>query len=115
MKARNIVLFLFLVVTLTSVQASYRVYQLKIVQYDANGKIDRIYVVMSTLDPFQYENYYAGYRWMHVTLNDTWYCPGDTGHFRKYCPRPIVASRGPSSFDHPKRVDLPYQRQPVIP
>ncbi len=98
--------------------ASYRVYQLKVEQYDAYGRLDRIYSVMSTLDPFQYEHYYAGYRWMKVSLKDTWYCPGDTSHFRKYCPRPRIVDRGTASLDHPKLPELsvlPYNRQPVIP
>ena len=103
----------------TSSFASYRVYLLKLEHYDAKKKLDRVQYVMSNLDPYQYENYYAGYRWTKVIMIDTWFCPGDTGHYRQYCDRPKVKEakdRAPASdlFD-PKRVGLPYNLQPVIP
>jgi len=102
-----------------SSQAAYRVYKLKVESYNAKGKLERTEVVLSSLDHFQYEHYYGGYRWMKVQLLDTWYCSGDTAH-RRYCDRPkeppLSADRVPSSvYDHPSRVQLPYSRQPVIP
>jgi hypothetical protein len=95
--------------------AGYRVYQLKIEEYNASGKLDKIHLVLSTLDHLQYEHYNAGYGRMRVTLADTWFCPGDTSHFRGYCPPPKVRVRAPASYDPPKRVPLPYNRQPIIP
>ena len=98
-------------------EAAYRVYQLKITTYDYYGKkVGKPRVILSTLDYLQYEHYHGGYRRMHVQMLDTWYCPGDTRNFRPYCPKPRVVERAPSSLrNDPKRVGLPYNRQPVIP
>ena len=95
--------------------ASYRVYQLKIEYYDAYGKLEKTDHVLSILDRLQYEHYYSGYRWSRVTMDDTWYCPGDTGNHREYCPRPKEPVRGPASLAHESRVPLPLNRQPIIP
>lgn len=93
--------------------ASYRVYKLKILHYNAFGQIKRSEVVLSHLDAFQYEHYYAGYRWDKVILLDTWYCPGDTSR-KKYCSKPKV-SEVSYVDEKEKRIELPYSRAPVIP
>jgi len=95
--------------------AAYRVYKIKVEQYNAYGKLERTETVLTTLDPYQYEHYHSGYRWIRVILNDTWYCPGDTGNRRKYCDPPKVKPRGLANYDHEKRYPVPYTRQPVIP
>lgn len=94
-------------------QASYRVYQLKLSQFDRRGRILKIHSALSSVDHLQWEHLYGGYRWTKVELVDTWYCPGDTSR-RAYCPKPKgIETRGPASTLD-KRV-LPYNRQPVIP
>ncbi|MCB0404073.1 MAG: hypothetical protein KDD51_04755 [Bdellovibrionales bacterium] len=97
-------------------EAAYRVFQLKITYYDSHGvRTGQMREVLSTLDPLQYEHYYAGFRRMEVRLKDSWYCPGDTRR-REFCNRPKVRERAPSSLrNSPNRVELPYQWQPIIP
>lgn len=95
--------------------AGYRVYELKIEEYDVYGKLERVNKVMSTLDHLQYEHYYGGYGLMRVSLMDTWFCPGDTSHFRPYCRKPQVKEQFISTPEGRRRVPLPYNRQPVIP
>ncbi len=103
-----------LVLPSPSAHAAYRVYQLKINDYDAQGKVEANEMITTTLDPWQYEHYYGGYRWMTIKMVDTWYCPGDTSR-RAYCEKPLVKSRAPASNVPGQRVELPYNRQPVIP
>lgn len=105
---------LFLGVTSSS-EGSYRLYQLRIRHYDqlAKKKINR--VVLTTMDPVQYEGFHGGPGVMKVEFLDTWYCPGDTSH-KKVCNKPKEPiQRGPASLDHPKRIQLPRNLQPVIP
>jgi hypothetical protein len=97
-----------------SVQAAYRVYQLKIENYNSKGRVEGKEVIMTTLDPWQYEHYYGGYRWMTIKMVDTWYCPGDTSR-REYCAKPKVKNRAPASDVPGQRVELPYNLQPIIP
>ncbi|MCB0418374.1 MAG: hypothetical protein KDD39_12035 [Bdellovibrionales bacterium] len=99
-----------------SAEAAYRVFQLNITYYDNYGRpTGHKREVLSTLDPLQYEHYYAGYRRMEVRMTGTWYCPGDTRR-RDFCDRPKVRERAPSSLrNSPNRVELPYERQPIIP
>jgi hypothetical protein len=113
--------FLYMVISLlvlllsVSAVASYRVYKLKVETFSVKGRLERVNVVMSTLDYLQYEHYYGGYGRMKVSLVDTWYCPGDTSRWREYCPKPYWTDRFPASLDHPKRTAVPYNLQPVIP
>lgn len=99
----------------TPAMAGYRVYQLSI---RARGKEQKQpQIVLSNLDPYQYESYYAGYGLIEVKMLDTWYCPGDTGHYREYCKKPKEKQKEPEPtprFD-PKRVSLPRNLQPIIP
>ncbi len=96
-------------------QGSYRVYQLRLRHYDQVGKKRINRVVLTLMDPIQYESFNGGPRVMSVELLDTWYCPGDTSR-KKYCKRPKEpVERAPASLDHPKRIKLPYSLQPVIP
>jgi hypothetical protein len=97
-----------------SAEAAFRVYQLKIVNFDSSNRVETQQTVLTTLDPWQYENYYAGYRWMTIRMVDTWYCPGDTSR-RVYCAKPKVKNRAPASSVPGQRVELPYNRQPIIP
>ena len=94
--------------------AAYRVYKLRIENFDAAGRSVANQVVLTTLDIWQYEHYYGGYRWMTLKLVDTWYCPGDTSH-KRYCDKPRVKDRAPSSNSSGQRVTLPYNLQPIIP
>lgn len=112
---RSLFFSVFVLLWAGTAGASYRVYKLKIEFYDAYGKLLKTDHVLSTLDHLQYEHYHGGYRWTRVQLADTWYCPGDTGRLRPYCPRPKEPVRGPSSLRHDGRVYLPLTRQPVIP
>lgn len=97
-----------------SLQASYRVHQLKLTYYSNQGTAEKEEVVLSTLDHLQYEHYHGGYRVLRAELVDTWYCPGDTSR-HVFCPKPTSApTRGPASTE-PKRGQLPFERQPVIP
>lgn len=93
-------------------QASYRVYELDIVHFDAHGQRERIERIVTNLDPLQYAAFQGGDGRMKVRLLDTWFCPGDTAG-RLYCARP--KTRQPASFDHDKRTPLPGKFQPVIP
>ncbi|MBI3296201.1 MAG: hypothetical protein HYZ71_15860 [Deltaproteobacteria bacterium] len=107
------VLLLLSLLTLPA-EAAFRVYLLRVTQYDSFGNFVKHQSVMSTLDHLQYEHYHGGYRWSKVELIDTWYCPGDTAH-RKLCDRPKVKDRVPASLERDKRTYLPYNRQPIIP
>lgn len=95
-------------------EAAFRIYLLRVTQYDAYGNFVKHQTVLSTLDYLQYEHYNGGYRWSKVELVDTWYCPGDTSR-RKFCERPKVKDRVPASLERDKRIYIPYNRQPVIP
>ena len=106
------VLILILLITSLPAHAAYRLYKLRVTHHDENGKPKKKETVTSTLDPYQYEHYHAGYRWMRVDLLDTWYCPGDTSR-KKPCAKPREPSRLPASMEREKR--LPINRQPVIP
>ena len=79
--------------------AGYRVYVLKLKEYDAYGHVQKVDQVTSTLDPFQYEHYYGGYRWYQVNLVEYLVLPARHSHFRKYCEKPKVQVRGPASLD----------------
>jgi hypothetical protein len=107
------ILLLALVLTF-SVEASYRVHQLKLTYYDNQGTVVKEETVLSTLDHLQYEHYHGGFRTVRAQLEDTWYCAGDTSR-KALCPRPAEGPvRGPASSE-PKRNALPIGRQPVIP
>lgn len=106
-------LFLAILVFSGTALGSYRVHQLKVIQYDAFGKPKKTEVVLSTLDHLQYEHYHGGYRWARVELMDTWYCPGDTSR-KKYCKKPVLKERDIAS-EKEKRTAIPYTRLPVIP
>ena len=95
--------------------AAYRVYQLKVRSFDERSRPQKTAVVLSNLDPQQYEHYHSGYGRMIVNLVDTWYCPGDTSG-KAYCKKPKVKQlqRGPAGLFAPKR-ELDFNRQPVIP
>jgi hypothetical protein len=112
---RSLTFLMILFLAATPALASYRVYYLQLTYYNAKGKVVKVDRVFSSLDQAQYEHYYGGYRWIAVKTLDTWYCPGDTGAFRKFCSKPKIVERGLSSLDHPKRNEIPYTRQPVIP
>ena len=96
-------------------QASYRLYQLKITYLDSGTKKPRVETVMSTLDPYQWENYNGVYGLAKVEMLDTWYCPGDTSR-HGYCAKPKVNDRTlASTYPGRVRFPYPYNRQPVIP
>lgn len=109
----------------TTVEAGYRVYKLKIKQLDTNGSVNRVSTVLTTLDQLQYEHYHGGFGRFKTALVDTWYCPGDTSHYRKYCSSPkikplkangIVSQKQKNSSEPQKKeLEIPYNRQPVIP
>ncbi len=95
-------------------QASYRVYQLKVTEYDRAGRKLFARLELSSLDHVQWEHIHNGYGTAKVEFLDTWYCPGDTSR-RHYCPKPKnVKTRGPASTLE-KRNAIPFNRQPVIP
>jgi len=95
-------------------EASYRVYQLLVTEYNPAGRELFSRLELSTLDHIQWEHVHSSYRSARVRLIDTWYCPGDTSR-RPYCAKPKgVKTRGPASTLD-TRVGLPYNRQPVIP
>lgn len=105
------------------VKAAYRVYKLKVTQYEATMKRNIVRTLLSTLDHLQYENYNAGYGVQKVVLVDTWYCPGDT-RGKPLCPKPKfkpspsardLASHPGAAYDKPKRPEIDFNRQPVIP
>lgn len=97
-----------------SAQGAFRVYKHRVIHYDAFGNVVKKETVVTTLDYLQYEHYHSGYRWARVEMVDTWYCPGDTSR-RKYCDPPKSQNRIPASLERDKRIELPYNRQPVIP
>ena len=108
-------LFIWMLMTSGIAQGSYRVYKLRVRHYDqtAKKKINR--VVLTVMDPVQYESFNGGPRNMKVELEDTWYCPGDTSS-KRYCKKPKErVERTPASLDYPKRIKLPRNLQPVIP
>lgn len=99
---KKVALLLFFL-SLTS-QAAYRVFQLKIISYDEKNRPKKQNKVLTTLDPYQYENYHGGFGRMKVEMIDTWFCPGDT-HAKTYCKKPIEKDlqRGPAGVFAPKR------------
>ena len=110
---RSCQILFFLVLFAAPSLASYRVYKLKIFHYDFRGKKAGTELLLSTMDPLQYEHYHTGYRRDLVQLVDTWHCPGDT-NAKAYCPKPKW--RDPFVRDpRDKRPYLPYNFQPVIP
>ncbi len=95
--------------------ASYRIYQLRLRHYDQLGKKKINRVILSFMDPKQYESFHGGPAVMSVEMLDTWYCPGDTSR-KKYCKKPKEApERWPANLDPPKRTKLPRNLQPYIP
>ena len=94
--------------------AGYRVYQLKLEYLGLDGTVTKEREIRTNLDPYQYEHYHAGYGRMRVQMVDTWFCPGDTS-FKSYCDKPKVREMAPTSQQDPKRLQLPQNRQPVIP
>ncbi len=110
----------FLVAMLFSlpVSAAYRLYQLKVTQYDPSLKKEVSRIVTSSLDHLQYEHYHSGYKALKVELVDTWYCPGDTSR-HKPCTKPKEkkpqARDLATAYDKPKRAPIPLNLQPVIP
>lgn len=96
-------------------EGSYRVYQLRLRHYDQVGKKKINRVLLTSMDPMQYQSFHKGPLAMQVEMLDTWYCPGDTS-LKKYCNKPKEPiDRGPASLDHPKRNKIPFNFQPVIP
>jgi hypothetical protein len=94
--------------------AAYRIYKLRVLHYNEKGKLSRTENVLTTLDHLQYEHYHSMGK-SKVVYEDSWYCPGDTSR-KKPCDKPLEKPpRGPASLDHPKRVPMPRNRQPVIP
>lgn len=107
-------LVILLVLAAFQAHAAFRVYKHRVIHYDAFGNVVKKETVLSTLDHLQYEHYHGGYRWAHVELVDTWYCPGDTSR-RHYCDPPKQRNRVPASLEREKRIEIPYNHQPVIP
>ncbi len=95
-------------------EASYRVYRLRVTEYDAKGKQRARAVVLSNIDHLQYEHYHSGYRRVKVEYIDSWYCPGDT-HRRAYCRKPKVPERSIAETRETRTPIVRYDRQPVIP
>lgn len=108
--------YVFLLALLSTgfAEGAFRIYKLRLIHYDAFGNFSKKETVLSTLDPFQYEHYYGGYRWTRVEMVNTWYCPGDTSR-KRFCDEPKVPQRTPASLERGKRVEIPFNRQPVIP
>ncbi len=107
---------LFFLLFASVAQAAYRVHQLKLHGHDRTGKpTGKTLVVLTTLDPYQYETAQGRYRWLTVELLDTWYCPGDTRYFRPFCQKVKVRGRVPNALDRDPKRTLDYYRQPVIP
>lgn len=111
---RLVILALLVLFSLQEARASYRLYQLKVTYLDSGTKKSRDQTILTTLDPYQWENYYGEWSLVKVEMLDTWYCPGDTSYHR-YCDKPKVNDRVPASSTYPPRFRLPYNRQPVIP
>ena len=84
--------------------AAYRVFKLEVRSFDERNRPLKKQVVLSNLDPNQYENYHGGYGKTEVKLLDTWFCPGDTSR-HAYCPKPKESSslRAPAGLIAPKR------------
>ena len=96
--------------------AGYRVYELKILHFEPKtGRLTNVETVRTTLDPAQYQQYHRPVNRTKVKMLGTWFCPGDTSNFRRYCKKPRIKKRAPSSLYDTKRPWLPYTRQPVIP
>ena len=79
----------------STLEASYRVYQMRIHHASSFEEPQRNEVVLSNLDPFQYGAFYGFSASDTVQLLDTWFCPGDTSNERPYCPKPIPNRIGP--------------------
>lgn len=100
----------------TPIWAAYRVYQLKVVHYDEKNRPSQRGMVVTNLDPYQYEHYQGEFGRIRIQMVDTWYCPGDTSR-QAYCKKPKekILQRGPAGLFAPKREALPYKLAPVIP
>jgi hypothetical protein len=73
----------------TIVRAEYRVFVLKITKPNPEKDqppLER--TVQSNLDPVQYRDLYYVEAEEQVQYIDTWRCPGRTGDFQDYCPKP---------------------------
>lgn len=118
---RSVGLFFFVIAAFSvgqSAEAAYRLYKLKITTYDIKNRPRRTRTEYSTVDPRQYEYLYSGggIHQEKIELVDHWYCPGDTGNYRKPCQKPRVKkskNRSPSSING--GVTLPYNLQPIVP
>lgn len=83
----NVLLFLSLAL------AEYRVFELVI----RNTETQTEKVVISTLDPLQYTDYYPVLQNEVVLYRDTWMCYGSTA-YRQTCPNPrLEQQRTPAS------------------
>lgn len=84
--------------------AAYRVYKLEVNAFDERNRPLKKQIVLSTLDPLQYENYHGGYGRAVIKLVDSWFCPGDTSR-QRYCSKPKIKNilRGPAGLTAPKR------------
>ena len=65
-------------------KAEYRAFELVI--YNATSGQERI--VVSSLDPRQYQHYYPVRLDEQVTYRQTWMCRGNTSNYKSICPKP---------------------------
>ena len=82
-----------LLISLSFAFAEYRVFELVI----RNTETQSEKIVVSTLDPLQYTDYYPVLQKEDVLYRDTWMCYGSTAH-KQTCPNPrLEQQRVPAS------------------
>ena len=91
---RQLILLLLILSTYAQAKAEYRVFELEITNPDTGKKR----TVVTTLDPFQYIDYYHVLNRESVYYTRTWMCYGDTSGYKEPCPPP---SREPSNVKTP--------------
>ncbi len=85
-------LLFFIFILTTPIWAEYRVFQLRITQPQAeNTQAPQPRFIQSTLDPWQYKEYYPLAPDEVIDYTETWMCPGRTDHHQDLCPNPNKA------------------------
>ncbi len=83
--------FLLLSLSPWSAIAEYRVFELRILETNLDDPLAEAQVVRhvtTTLDPFQYVEYYPLNPGETFEYLGSWMCWGSTAHFAPLCPRP---------------------------
>jgi hypothetical protein len=90
---------LVLLYSLTSL-AEYRVFTLHIIEQKSKATRQ----VETTLDPEQYRSLYPLKNSEEITYIETWWCKGNTSHFKAHCDNPRLKLLSPQSLDQSREL-----------